>query len=91
MDSMERSRRGFTLVEMLVVIGIMTLFAAISIGYSNVGQNQDALTAETAKMTIQKREIPTSAAMPGAPAATAVATRRGTRTAMSPARSSASG
>ncbi len=59
-DTMQRSRRGFTLVEMLVVIGITTLFAAMAIGYSHVGENENALTVETAKVAeliLQAREL----------------------------------
>ena len=52
--------KGFTLIEMLVVIGITSLFAALAIGYSHVGQNENALTVETAKvgeMILQAREL----------------------------------
>jgi prepilin-type N-terminal cleavage/methylation domain-containing protein len=54
------SRAGFTLVEMLVVIGISTLVSAAAIIYSNVGQNEVALTVETAKVAqliLQAREL----------------------------------
>jgi type II secretory pathway pseudopilin PulG len=54
------SRAAFTLVEMLVVIGITTLVSAAAIIYSNVGQNEVALTVETAKVAqliLQAREL----------------------------------
>jgi len=54
------SRAAFTLVEMLVVIGISTLISAAAILYSNVGQNEVALTVETAKiaqLVLQAREL----------------------------------
>ncbi len=54
------SRAAFTLVEMLVVIGISTLVSAAAIIYSNVGQNEVALTVETAKVAqliLQAREL----------------------------------
>lgn len=57
---MERSRNGFTLIEMLVVIGITTLLATLAIGYSRVGQNVNALSVETAKvaeMVLQARQL----------------------------------
>ncbi|MDR3582452.1 MAG: type II secretion system protein [Candidatus Pacebacteria bacterium] len=55
-----RSRAAFTLVEMLVVIGITTLVSAATIIYSSVGQNEVALTVETAKISqliLQAREL----------------------------------
>lgn len=54
------SRAAFTLVEMLVVIGISTLVSAAAIIYSNVGQNEVSLTIETAKVAqliLQAREL----------------------------------
>jgi prepilin-type N-terminal cleavage/methylation domain-containing protein len=54
------SRAAFTLVEMLVVIGISTLVSAAAILYSNTGQNEVALTVETAKvaqLVLQAREL----------------------------------
>ena len=45
---------------MLVVIGITSLFAALAIGYSHVGQNENALTVETAKVAevmLQARQL----------------------------------
>jgi prepilin-type N-terminal cleavage/methylation domain-containing protein len=57
---MRKSRKAFTLVEILVVIGITTLLAAAAIGYSHIGQNEDALTVETAKVAelmLQAREL----------------------------------
>ena len=54
------SRAAFTLVEMLVVIGITALVSAAAIMYSNVGQNEVALTVETAKiaqLVLQAREL----------------------------------
>ncbi len=59
-EPMHKSRSAFTLVEMLVVIGITTLLAAMAIGYSRVGQNADALSVETAKVAqviLQAREL----------------------------------
>jgi prepilin-type N-terminal cleavage/methylation domain-containing protein len=53
-------RAAFTLIEMLVVIGISTLVSAAAIIYSNVGQNEVALTVETAKVAqliLQAREL----------------------------------
>ncbi len=57
---MQDPRKAFTLVEMLVVIGITTILAAMAIGYSHVGQNADALSVETAKVAeviLQAREL----------------------------------
>jgi prepilin-type N-terminal cleavage/methylation domain-containing protein len=53
-------RAGFTLVEMLVVIGITTLLSAIAIGYSKIGQNEVALSVETSKIAeliLQAKEL----------------------------------
>jgi prepilin-type N-terminal cleavage/methylation domain-containing protein len=60
MTKKKSSRAAFTLVEMLVVIGISTLVSAAAILYSNVGQNEVALTVETAKvaqLVLQAREL----------------------------------
>ena len=46
----QRPRAGFTLIEMLVVIGITTLLSVVAIGYSKAGQNEVALTVETSKV-----------------------------------------
>jgi prepilin-type N-terminal cleavage/methylation domain-containing protein len=57
---MKKSRAGFTLLEMLVVIGITTLLAAVAITYSKVGQNETALTVETSKIAeliLQAKEL----------------------------------
>lgn len=54
------SRAGFTLLEMLVVIGITTLLAAVAITYSKVGQDETALTVETSKIAeviLQAKEL----------------------------------
>jgi prepilin-type N-terminal cleavage/methylation domain-containing protein len=42
--------KGFTLVEMLVVIGIMGLLSGLAIVYSHVGQNQISLSIEESKI-----------------------------------------
>jgi len=54
------SRAAFTLVEMLVVIGITTIVSVAAIVYSTAGQNEVALTVETAKiaqLVLQAREL----------------------------------
>jgi len=43
-------RKGFTLLEMLIVIGISGMLSAIAIVYSSVARNQVALSVETAKI-----------------------------------------
>ena len=43
-------RNGFTLIEMLVVIAVMALLSGLAIVYSHVGQNQVALSVESAKV-----------------------------------------
>lgn len=53
-------RAAFTLVEMLVVIGITMLLSSIAIGYSKIGQNEVALTVETSKVAeliLQAKEL----------------------------------
>ena len=42
--------KGFTLVEMLIVIGIMGLLSGLAIVYSHVGQNQISLSIEESKI-----------------------------------------
>lgn len=42
---------GFTLIEVLIVIGISAMLAAIAIGYSGVGRNQTALSVEETKIS----------------------------------------
>ena len=43
-------RKGFSLVELLVVLGISVMLTGIAIVYSGIGQNQVALSVETAKL-----------------------------------------
>lgn len=43
-------KKGFTLVEILVVIAISAMLATIALGYSRTAQNQIALSVETAKI-----------------------------------------
>jgi len=43
-------RRGFTLVEILIVVAISGLLSAIALVYSGVARNQVALSVETAKV-----------------------------------------
>jgi prepilin-type N-terminal cleavage/methylation domain-containing protein len=54
------SRAGFTLLEMLVVIGITTLLSVVAISYTKIGQNGVALTVETSKIAeliLQAKEL----------------------------------
>jgi prepilin-type N-terminal cleavage/methylation domain-containing protein len=44
------SRKGFTLIEVLIVISISAVLAAISLGYSSVGRDQTALSVEETKV-----------------------------------------
>jgi len=46
-----RSQSGFTLIEVLIVIAISAMLAAIAIGYSGVGRNQTALSVEETKIS----------------------------------------
>lgn len=43
-------RKGFTLIEMLVVIAIMAMLSGLAIVYSHVGQNQVNLSIEESKI-----------------------------------------
>ncbi len=43
-------RKGFTLLELLIVIGISAMLSAIAIVYSGLARNQVALSVETAKI-----------------------------------------
>jgi len=44
------SRRGFTIVELLVVMAISAMLAGIAITYSNISKNQIALSVEASKI-----------------------------------------
>lgn len=60
MTKRKSSLAAFTLIEMLVVIGISTVVSAAAIVYSTSGQNEVALTVETAKIAqliLQAREL----------------------------------
>lgn len=46
-----RTRRGFTLIEVLVVVGITTILAGMVLTYSSRGRNQVALYVEAAKLS----------------------------------------
>jgi prepilin-type N-terminal cleavage/methylation domain-containing protein len=43
-------RKGFTLIEILIVLAISAMLSAIAIVYSHEGQNQVSLSVETAKV-----------------------------------------
>jgi prepilin-type N-terminal cleavage/methylation domain-containing protein len=45
------SRRGFTLIEMLIVIAISAMLSAIAISYSGIGRNEVSLSVEAAKIS----------------------------------------
>ncbi len=44
------NRKAFTLIETLVVLGILTMLASILISYNGTARQQDALTIETNKI-----------------------------------------
>jgi len=53
-------RKGFTLVELLVVIVVSALISAFTIQYGKIGQNQVALNVEAAKVSqliLQAKEL----------------------------------
>ncbi len=42
--------KGFTIIELLVVLGITAMLSAIALGYTGVAQNQITLSVESAKI-----------------------------------------
>jgi prepilin-type N-terminal cleavage/methylation domain-containing protein len=57
---MMRSNKGFTLVEILVVVALSALFASFAISFSKIGQNQLNLSVEGAKVSqfiLQAKEL----------------------------------
>lgn len=44
-------RKGFSLIELIIVIAISVMVSAIAITYSHVGQNQVSLSVEAAKIS----------------------------------------
>jgi prepilin-type N-terminal cleavage/methylation domain-containing protein len=44
------SRRAFTLIELMVVLGISAVLSALAITYSKIGQNEVALSVEESKV-----------------------------------------
>jgi prepilin-type N-terminal cleavage/methylation domain-containing protein len=52
--------KGFTIVEILVVIAVSAMLSALAITYTNVGRNQIALSVESAKISqfiLQAKEL----------------------------------
>lgn len=45
-----RARRGFTIIEVLIVIAISTMLATIALTYTSISRNQIALSVETSKV-----------------------------------------
>jgi prepilin-type N-terminal cleavage/methylation domain-containing protein len=43
-------RKGFTLIEILIVVAISAMLSAIALGYTGVARNQIALSVETSKV-----------------------------------------
>jgi len=46
-----RKNSGFTLIEMMIVVAISAMLAAIAVGYSGVERDQTALTVEVTEMS----------------------------------------
>ena len=46
-----RKNSGFTLIEMLIVVAISAMLAAIAIGYSGVERDQTALSVEVTEIS----------------------------------------
>ena len=54
------NRKGFTIVEMLIVLAITALLSTLAIVYTHVGQNQISLSIEESKVAqliLQAREL----------------------------------
>jgi prepilin-type N-terminal cleavage/methylation domain-containing protein len=59
-NSANKNRKGFTLIEILIVLAITAVLSSLAIVYSHVGQNQISLSIEESKIAqliLQAKEL----------------------------------